>query len=168
VEIDEAQVRGFLNSLVAKPSDGDRWDPITVFGIGRANKPDAQCGQAKKGNGSGDGGGLKRGNQRTGSTAGEGADYSGNTDRKTSRRRKASKRLKSFFREAGFKLGPYVGISFSISGPTQLFERFFRTRLAALKSYELPLNSLPKEVASMIEAVTFTPPPDFGPSGSGP
>jgi hypothetical protein len=76
--------------------------------------------------------------------------------------------VQGLFRDAGFKLGPYVGISFSISGSKQLFERFFRTRLSEVKSYELPLHALPKEVASVIEAVTFTPPPDFGPGGSGP
>ena len=72
------------------------------------------------------------------------------------------------FREAGFKVGPYVGISFSISGPPSLFESFFGVHLDKLKSYELPLRALPKKVADMLEAVTFTPPPDFGPSGSGP
>jgi hypothetical protein len=72
------------------------------------------------------------------------------------------------FREAGFELGPYVGISFSIAGSRSLFESFFRTRLDKLKGHELPLDALPKEVAAVIEAVTFTPPPDFGPSGSGP
>jgi hypothetical protein len=72
------------------------------------------------------------------------------------------------FREAGFKLGPYVGISFSISGSRSLFEKFFGTRLDKLQGYELPLDSLPKDAVALIEAVTFTPPPDFGPSGSGP
>jgi len=75
---------------------------------------------------------------------------------------------RKLFREAGFQVGPYVGISFSISGPPSLFESFFGTRLDKLKSYELPLRVLPKEVADRIEAVTFTPPPAFGPSGSGP
>lgn len=72
------------------------------------------------------------------------------------------------FREAGFKVSPYVGISFSISGPSSLLESFFGTQLDKLKSYELPLRALPKEMADKIEAVTFTPPPAFGPSGSGP
>jgi hypothetical protein len=30
--------------------------------------------------------------------------------------------------------------------------------------YELPLASLPKSLKSVIEAVTFTPAPDFGPT----
>jgi hypothetical protein len=75
---------------------------------------------------------------------------------------------RKLFREAGFELGDYVGISFSISGSRSLFEKFFKTRLDKLKGYELPLRALPKDVVSLIEAVTFTPPPDFGPSGSGP
>lgn len=76
--------------------------------------------------------------------------------------------VQKLFSEAGFKLGPYVGISFSISGPRSLFEKFFGTRLDKVQGYELPLDSLPKKVAALIQAVTFTPPPDFGPSGSGP
>ena len=74
---------------------------------------------------------------------------------------------RKLFRESGFQLGPYVGISFSILGPPSLFETFFGTRLEKLQDYELPLNALPREMAALIEAVTFTPPPDFGPSGSG-
>jgi len=75
---------------------------------------------------------------------------------------------KKLFRQAGFDLGPYVGISFSISGPASLFESFFRLPLDKLRSYELPLAALPREIFDVIEAVTFTPPPGFGPTGSGP
>jgi len=82
--------------------------------------------------------------------------------------KEAVEAARKLFREAGFELAPYLGISFSISGSRSLFEKFFGTRLDKLKGYELPLNSLPKKVAALIEAVTFTPPPDFGPSGSGP
>ena len=82
--------------------------------------------------------------------------------------KEAVEAAQKLFRAAGFELGPYVGISFSISGSRSLFEKFFRTSLDKLHGYELPLSVLPKEVAAVIEAVTFTPPPDFGPSGSGP
>lgn len=82
--------------------------------------------------------------------------------------KKAVEAARELFREAGFELGPYVGISFSISGSRSLFEEYFGTRLDELRGYELPLDSLPKEVAALMEAVTFTPPPAFGPSGSGP
>ena len=77
-------------------------------------------------------------------------------------------KVRKFFSDAGFKLGHYVGISFSIAGPRSLFESFFGTDLDKLQGYELPLDTLPKDVAGLIEAVTFTPPPAFGPSGSGP
>ena len=76
--------------------------------------------------------------------------------------------VRGVFHQAGFALGPYVGISFSISGPASLFESYFRIRLATLQSGELPLGVLPPLVAGVIDAVAFTPPPDFGPSGSGP
>ncbi len=82
--------------------------------------------------------------------------------------KEAVEAARKLFRKAGFEPGPYVGISFSILGSRSLFEQFFGTRLDKLQGYELPLDSLPKEVAALIEAVTFTPPPDFGPSGSGP
>lgn len=72
------------------------------------------------------------------------------------------------FREGGFELGPYVGISFSISGPPERFERFFGVRLGEMASLSFPLENLAGEVRESIEAVTFTPPPAFGPSGSGP
>lgn len=84
------------------------------------------------------------------------------------------------FREAGFQVGPLVGISFSIAAPLAAFESFFGARLRRTKNrglkvaggegegYELPLDALPPEAARLIEVVTFTPPPDFGPAGSGP
>jgi len=77
-------------------------------------------------------------------------------------------KVRAFFSDAGFKLGNYVGISFSIAGPRDLFEIFFGTQLDKLQGYELPLDNISKDVALWLEAITFTPPPAFGPSGSGP
>jgi hypothetical protein len=81
------------------------------------------------------------------------------------------------FADAGFQVASLVGISFSISGPSTLFTEFFKTRLQfnarsgvlsinsdGSTSYELPLNALPKSISDLVIAVTFSPPPDFGPS----
>ena len=90
----------------------------------------------------------------------------------------AAARARGAFDAAGFKLGALVGNSFSISGPMRLFEQVLGARLQqdrrsrAVKatagngqtSFELPVARLSPDVASVIEAVTFTPPPDFGPT----
>lgn len=81
------------------------------------------------------------------------------------------------FAAAGFEVGPVVGISFSITAPVETFEKVFDTHLrleerGGIKaigpdksvSLELPLQALPKAITDNVEAVTFTPPPDFGPT----
>lgn len=82
-----------------------------------------------------------------------------------------------YFSGAGFEVGDVVGISFSVSGPPELFAHVFGQRVdlragragriesAATESgsLEFDLGSLPPEVAEHVRAVTFTPPPDFGP-----
>lgn len=82
------------------------------------------------------------------------------------------------FREAGFEVGNMVGNSFSITAPKSTFEKFFKIRLKAEDSgevklasapdtgggYELPLKALPRNLSQVVAAVTFSPPPDFGPS----
>jgi hypothetical protein len=67
------------------------------------------------------------------------------------------------FEELGFQAGPVVANSFSITGPTALFEKAFKTRLRP-DTFELPTHVLPDPIASIVEAVTFTPAPDFGPA----
>jgi hypothetical protein len=74
------------------------------------------------------------------------------------------------FREAGFQTGPLVGISFSIAGPVERFEEFFRVRAEreATQPFppdELPLSELNPTLREPIETVLFTRPPDFGPTG---
>jgi hypothetical protein len=77
----------------------------------------------------------------------------------------------------GFDVGSVQGNSFSISAPVGTFERVFNVHLRrqqggsveAVKadgsgSYEVPLEALPKPLTDLIVAVTFTPPPDFGPT----
>jgi hypothetical protein len=81
-------------------------------------------------------------------------------------------------RAAGFRIGPVVGTSFAISAPGATFEQVFKARLRGdghggmlavapdgSGSYELPLNGLPDAIRRQIVAITFTAPPDFGPSG---
>jgi hypothetical protein len=83
-----------------------------------------------------------------------------------------------FFSEAGFETDPVVGISFSIAGPRSLFERVFGDRLEPTdrggwvagggpRELKLSLARLPDDVASAVEAVTFSSPPAF-PSGRRP
>ena len=81
-----------------------------------------------------------------------------------------------YFRAAGFEVTDVVGISFSIVGPVSAFEQTFgerperrveggvdtvRMRGGGL---ELDLGRLPDPVRRHLQAVTFTPPPDFGPT----
>ena len=80
------------------------------------------------------------------------------------------------FEQLGFTVGPLVGNSFSITAPQTTFERVFSMDLAHVakrsgrkrpsargESNLLPTSKLPTTVAALVSAVTFTPPPDFGP-----
>jgi hypothetical protein len=85
-------------------------------------------------------------------------------------------RAREAFAAAGFQTGPVVGTSFSITAPIETFEKMFNTRLrleksGAIKSvktesgaYEISLRGLPKTLVDQVESVTFTPPPEFGPT----
>lgn len=86
-------------------------------------------------------------------------------------------RAREAFAAAGFDVGENVGISFSISATVSTFEQVFETSLrqddqggvAALQDdgsvrYELPLGGLPELLSNLVVAVTFSPPPDFGPT----
>ena len=85
-------------------------------------------------------------------------------------------RARQAFASAGFEAGPVVGTSFSITAPIETFEKVFNTRLSLEKSgasssvktksgeYEISLRGLPKTLVEQVESVTFTPPPEFGPT----
>ena len=86
-------------------------------------------------------------------------------------------RASEAFAAAGFDVGEMVGISFSIAAPVNTFEQVFKTRLRRDErggveviqddgsgSYELPLDALAESLADFVVVVTFTPPPDFGPT----
>jgi hypothetical protein len=75
------------------------------------------------------------------------------------------------FRAAGFEIGPFVGVSFSIAGPVERFEDCFQVRAEQpgpqpFPATELPLSSLNPTLRQHIASVLFTRPPDFGPVGS--
>jgi hypothetical protein len=89
--------------------------------------------------------------------------------------------IRQGFAAAGFQVGPLAGNSFSITAPVSTFERVFHTQFRRQEqgsveavrkdgsgTYELPLQELPAATSQHIIAVTFTPPPAFGPAGSGP
>ena len=84
-----------------------------------------------------------------------------------------------YFTQAGFQTGRLNGISFTISAPQSVFESTFGVKVAGSKMsasrkasatvnapVELPLARLPASVWKGIKAVTFSRPPDFGPTGS--
>lgn len=83
-------------------------------------------------------------------------------------------KTRAAFEAAGFAVGPAVGLSFSITAPVRVFEQIFKTRLSrdarggiitdAGGAETLPLSNLSPTLAENIEAVTFTPPPDYGPT----
>lgn len=78
------------------------------------------------------------------------------------------------FEAAGFEVGQAVGNSFSITAPKSTFEKVFKVKLKEEKekgvttsdegSYEVPISKLPEDLRREVTAVTFTPPPDFGPT----
>lgn len=87
----------------------------------------------------------------------------------------------AIFQALGFEVSAVVGNSFSITAPASTFEQVFHTQLrrqdkgtvqvvseAGVNNYELPLAALPQSVTPLIAAITFTPPPDFGPTNFGP
>ena len=84
--------------------------------------------------------------------------------------------VRSWFEWAGFGAGIVVGVGFSASASIDVFERVFGVKLerwdavgvrlaasGASDRYVLPLDQLPSEVWAAVLAVTFEPPPEFGP-----
>ena len=78
----------------------------------------------------------------------------------------AAKAVLEFFEAAGFEVGPLVGLGFAISAPADLFDRVFG-RSAPGEGHggsDLPLTPVPEPLRDHVQAVTFPPPPDFGPT----
>jgi len=71
----------------------------------------------------------------------------------------------------GFEIGRCVGNSMSITATARLFESHFHVKLQEAGSgvqfaeggYELAEVKIPSTLRAQISAITFTPPPDFGP-----
>ncbi|MBM4258599.1 MAG: hypothetical protein FJ147_22205 [Deltaproteobacteria bacterium] len=90
--------------------------------------------------------------------------------------REAVSTATKMFAGAGFEVGAMVANSFSLTAPVAVFEPVFKTHLRleggtvkAVRSpgdigLELPLSALDHTLATYIEAVTFSPPLDFGPT----
>ena len=78
-----------------------------------------------------------------------------------------------FFRSMGFEIGPMSGLSFSITASVNKFETIFKSSLYrsakdGIEStdghLELNMDHLQDEVRKVIQTVTFSEPPDFGPT----
>lgn len=78
------------------------------------------------------------------------------------------------FRSAGFEVGECVGNNFAITGAVRLFESYFDTELREAgggvqfvdSGDMLAAERIPSALRAKIAAVTFTPPPDFGPGAT--
>ena len=64
---------------------------------------------------------------------------------------------------AGFDVGPVVGPTFSITAVRSVFDRFFGITGAGRKTGEITLAHVPARLRDGVAAITFPPPPDFGP-----
>ena len=78
--------------------------------------------------------------------------------------------VREWFQWRGFDTTDVHGISFSITGPRHLFEETCATPLVGdgarpgVDVVELPAPAdMPDPLADDVVAVTFTPPPEFGP-----
>ncbi len=79
---------------------------------------------------------------------------------------------RAHFERLGFEVGALVGNSFSISATPSRFEQHFHTKILQDKQFasledgslELPIEHLPAEVKTTVNAVSFCAPPDFGPT----
>ncbi len=82
------------------------------------------------------------------------------------------------FRSSGLEVGPFVGISFSVTGSVDAFEKLLGVPLRRVAgggikfvvaggdaTAELPAEHLPMDLRPLIQAIVFPPPPDFGPTG---
>ncbi len=83
-------------------------------------------------------------------------------------------RVSGELRSMGFEVGKCVGNSISITAAARLFESCFHIKLQeaggvvqfAGEGYELVTERIPSALRAQIAAITFTPPPDFGPGTS--
>jgi hypothetical protein len=67
------------------------------------------------------------------------------------------------FAAAGFEIGVVVGLSFSITARRSAFDAYFGIANAGAQPGEVPLDRVPAAARHAVAAITFPPPPDFGP-----
>lgn len=78
--------------------------------------------------------------------------------------------VRRWFEHRGFTTSEVQGVSFSLTGPRTLFDDTFSAhRYDAgvgpdVGGIELPLPEMPEQFAGIVDCVTFSPPPDFGPT----
>jgi len=81
-------------------------------------------------------------------------------------------KAKNYFKKLGFEVDAGFANSFSITGDQRLFEKAFEEKLSpdenqAIKTSgansELKIKHLSAEIKKIVETVTFSEPPDFGP-----
>ena len=90
---------------------------------------------------------------------------------------KAINEINKLFRDKGFDVGGMYGISISITAPKEVFEKFLEVNIFREKdgSYgfvskgkklgkELNNELLPDIIKDKVQEITFTKPPDFGPT----
>jgi hypothetical protein len=83
--------------------------------------------------------------------------------------------LTNIFSKNGFSVGPFVGISFSITADNAVFNKFLGASILTEDNKlnffnknikigkELRNESLPESLRSYVEAIVLPLPPDFGP-----
>ncbi len=89
----------------------------------------------------------------------------------------AASQARAAYADAGFEVGTLVANNFSITAPAATFEDAFHTKLrrdahggiqcvrdGGSAQSELPLQTPGGELSQHVAAVTFSPPPDFGPA----
>lgn len=74
---------------------------------------------------------------------------------------------RQYFRAQGLDVAEAFGPSFSISASRERLEQLLGMELSddvLAKGAEVQPDFLPPELAAVVQAVVFTPPPDFGPT----
>lgn len=79
----------------------------------------------------------------------------------------AVEQVQRYFRDQGLDVTEAYGPSFSIGGSQEQLERLLGVQLsdeALAKGAEVRPTFLPPDLSEYVQAVVFTPPPDFGPT----
>lgn len=76
----------------------------------------------------------------------------------------AADKLSAYFARRGFEVGPFVGVSFSITAPARIFRRTFGKGPTGRRGdLEFDMEPVPARLRRHLRAVSFSEPPDFGP-----